>query len=329
MKTLLQDRKNTLFNQPRNIASTPDPWMPTRDFQIKAALSVFLIAIVTTGYFVFFNKDEQSKTLAQLQAEGIDSDNDGLKDWEEALWQTDPNNPDTDGDGTPDGAEVSANRDPLRPGPNDQVGREQIVALYDYESDLETARGSRLNQTRNLAQSLLPRVLLLSSKDNLTQSDLEEVVTPIELSTLLSTQYRPAFSVSDLDTKETTNENKVQYATKMEEIMNQYQDLDSDEISEFASYLENENEAGIVGLRSTALRYETIARSLLATPVPAVVSSEHLALVNGFNSLSGSLERLSNYYSDPIAALVGLKRYKDTAPQIVESVSSIAQKLTS
>ena len=51
----------------------------------------------------------------------IDSDRDGLKDWEEALWGTDPKNPDTDGDGTNDGDEVKAGRNPLVPGPNDKL----------------------------------------------------------------------------------------------------------------------------------------------------------------------------------------------------------------
>ncbi len=50
-----------------------------------------------------------------------DSDNDGLKDWEEALWKTDPQNPDSDGDGTPDGEEVAEGRNPAVPGPNDSL----------------------------------------------------------------------------------------------------------------------------------------------------------------------------------------------------------------
>ena len=36
----------------------------------------------------------------------IDSDADGLKDWEETLWKLDPKNPDTDGNGIPDAEEV-------------------------------------------------------------------------------------------------------------------------------------------------------------------------------------------------------------------------------
>lgn len=41
-----------------------------------------------------------------------DTDKDGLLDWEEALWRTNPEFADTDGDGTNDGDEIKAGRDP-------------------------------------------------------------------------------------------------------------------------------------------------------------------------------------------------------------------------
>lgn len=50
-----------------------------------------------------------------------DSDEDGLKDWEEIFYKTDPQNPDTDGDGTLDGVEIAKNRDPLKAGPDDKL----------------------------------------------------------------------------------------------------------------------------------------------------------------------------------------------------------------
>jgi hypothetical protein len=45
----------------------------------------------------------------------IDSDNDGLKNWEEYLNGTDPNNADSDNDGVPDGWEVFSDMDAANP----------------------------------------------------------------------------------------------------------------------------------------------------------------------------------------------------------------------
>lgn len=50
-----------------------------------------------------------------------DADADGLMDWEETLWGTDPKNPDTDGDKTKDGEEVAIGRNPLKKGPTDKM----------------------------------------------------------------------------------------------------------------------------------------------------------------------------------------------------------------
>ncbi len=70
---------------------------------------------------------ETSTTDARSAKNGVlpsalnDTDRDGLKDFEETLWKTDPANPDTDGDGSTDGEEVQNDRNPLKKGPNDRL----------------------------------------------------------------------------------------------------------------------------------------------------------------------------------------------------------------
>jgi len=50
-----------------------------------------------------------------------DNDNDGLRNWEEELYHSDPNNPDTDGDGYLDGEEVDSGHNPLVRAPGDKL----------------------------------------------------------------------------------------------------------------------------------------------------------------------------------------------------------------
>jgi len=53
----------------------------------------------------------------------VDSDGDGLSDWQEAKLGTDPYDPDTDGDGLSDGWEVANGGDPLDPDDADQEAK--------------------------------------------------------------------------------------------------------------------------------------------------------------------------------------------------------------
>ena len=88
------------------------------------------ISLTAGAWWFFANRQKQLPVENQIAAVNNnnagetlskDSDNDGLKDWEEALWKTDAHNPDTDGDGTTDNHEILAKRDPRKPGPDDEI----------------------------------------------------------------------------------------------------------------------------------------------------------------------------------------------------------------
>jgi len=58
----------------------------------------------------------QASTMIWINVTGLDSDNDGLTDYdEENIYSTDPNDPDTDGDGIDDGEEILEGKNPLKP----------------------------------------------------------------------------------------------------------------------------------------------------------------------------------------------------------------------
>ena len=82
---------------------------------------------------LIFERENSTQDATKILAETIsrqDSDNDGLPDWEEALWKTDSHNPDTDSDGTLDGEEVKLGRNPTKKGPGD-VLEKSIVRPVD------------------------------------------------------------------------------------------------------------------------------------------------------------------------------------------------------
>ncbi|RJQ37196.1 hypothetical protein C4552_01715 [Candidatus Parcubacteria bacterium] len=102
----------------------------------QATLFVIVPLLAAASFFgvraAFGTDDERYGSSPQSLASALsaatrnpaanqDSDQDGLLDWQETVYRTDPQNPDTDGDGTLDGAEIKEGRDPLKPGPDDPL----------------------------------------------------------------------------------------------------------------------------------------------------------------------------------------------------------------
>lgn len=99
---------------------------------------IILVIIVIIGGAIFalryFEKNKKTQELSsQEPASGWrDSDNDGLKDWEEELYRTDPNNPDTDNDGYLDGEEINSGHNPLVKAPGDELGSHPLPLGEKY-----------------------------------------------------------------------------------------------------------------------------------------------------------------------------------------------------
>lgn len=106
-------------------------------FPVLFILAVLLITVAVTvkvgppqagkDSIILTDKGEKVSRI-EVDASQIDSDRDGLKDWEEMLRGTNPQNPDSDGDGTSDGEEVAKGRNPLLAGPNDFI-KEKIAVI--------------------------------------------------------------------------------------------------------------------------------------------------------------------------------------------------------
>ena len=110
---------------------------PSKKLVLIFVGSVFIVIGFAYATFNLTRKEtyvattlEATTTNSALLAK--DGDSDGLKDWEEQLWKTDPYNPDTDGDGLNDGEEVlQFNSNPL------EIDTD-LDGLSDYDEVMET-----------------------------------------------------------------------------------------------------------------------------------------------------------------------------------------------
>jgi len=92
-------------------------------------IPVLVAMFLAIGLILFINAYSKKEAFSKLniwggkesiiESQNKDSDNDGLQDWQEALYKTDYLNPDTDGDSYLDGEEINSGHNPLVKAPGD------------------------------------------------------------------------------------------------------------------------------------------------------------------------------------------------------------------
>jgi hypothetical protein len=89
---------------------------------MRFIIKIFFISLLTFNFGLFY-----------IQAEIVDTDNDGLSDYDELnIYYSNPNNPDTDGDGYDDWTEIKNGYSPINP---KKVTLKQLDADKDGLSD--------------------------------------------------------------------------------------------------------------------------------------------------------------------------------------------------
>lgn len=190
----------------------------------------------------------------------LDSDSDGLKDWEEILWGFDINNPDTDGDGILDGKEIK-----------NEIKNEE----------------SKINNLSKIEYKELvdPKIKYNQSKVTSIENNLE---LPNPNKTTTNKEGEP---VQDYQIKELSFKN---YGNEVGEIINIYL-FDTGENMQFLGDLINdpENPQVIESLKKSFKNYHNLAQSLFLIEYPKEVENFHNTFTNGYSEIYQSIIKLA------------------------------------
>ncbi|MFH1979088.1 MAG: hypothetical protein ABII97_01740 [Patescibacteria group bacterium] len=156
-------------------------------FIILLGLSLFGIG----GWFLFVHGDEpepvfQRAATALLSSEIaeralVDTDGDGLRDWEEALWKTDPKRTDTDSDGFSDSEETSQGYDPLNGSSNPDTKVKSSSNPPFTENSVElTKPNNPTNLTEGFARTLQTGI---TNPASISLEDLNNPLTMVDTGT--------------------------------------------------------------------------------------------------------------------------------------------------
>lgn len=73
--------------------------------------------------------------------------------------------------------------------------------------------------------------------------------------------------------------------------------------------------------------YKKLRDQTMATPVPAGFEKQHLDLINVYNAMYSSLDGIKKSFSDPVVALLRIKRYQDDATGLGNALQNMYTKL--
>jgi hypothetical protein len=272
------------------------------------------IIVVAAIIFVFFplkkgQKGTASLTKAPKTKEEIiqdlnrDSDGDGLKDWEEKIYGTDPNNPDTDGDGTSDGDEIKSSRNPLKKGPDDGIS----IPLPPAEDENKTAAiaNKLINQpiTQIIAESISGARPLtdLSSNPNF-QSYIEKIGEERLLDRVIPPD-RSEFVISDDNSAEAVKK----YFNRVAEIyIENFSSIDSD-ISILYLAAQGNNPKAFRRLGDNEAAIGKAIEEIKKTPTPSKWLSFAKDDVWYLSKTLAAVKILKNSETDPVSSLLILR----------------------
>lgn len=292
---------------------------------------VVFILLIFAGWFYFSSyKNKQVQHIAEKEKSLLavaldttsqldaDTDGDGLKDWEELLWKTDPNKADTDGDGTPDGEEIKLGRDPLKPGPNDKISdKEDLVAqekaISDSKQNTLTAGYARKFFTEYMA--------LKTQKGELTDLDKKNLVDSLMLEMDKNLKTKDIYSISNIKIVDSQKINMEEYSQKIKKILVEDKSIKENEVAVFNRLMENlknkkpgeDYKVDAKKLLDVAEVYHQAAVKLVSLETPDKLAKDHLHIVNGLNNMQEELKLMASAVDDPIKGLAGFRLYKREA----------------
>jgi len=291
-------------------------FLPSKKFAF-----VFGTLLLAAGVFYLFNRVDDvpapsSDPVISLKEATFyqDTDGDGLEDWEEVLWKTDPRNPDTDGDGTPDGEEVKAGRDPAKPAPDDAVASPQKLVRKTNNDAPETE-----NLTRKIASDFISTYMRrkFASAANADALDLDALQTAVfnEIKAVMTEEAQKkipdAFSRETISiTNSSTEEEIKSYINTVGSILQNPPHTTTPGAQELIlKAFEEENIHVLAGMQSHAENYMYFVEKLKDIAAPLALADAHAALLNNLQRLETVMQSLAAFPDDPVRGFAALAQY--------------------
>ncbi len=292
--------------------------------------SGFSTASISQQLSQILEKDGQSVKGCQPNPndKNKDSDNDGLMDWQEAVYKTDACKPDTDKDGYLDGEEVASGYDPTRSAPGDELEGAQERGL---PKNLTQAMAKNISQQMiegkmgNISSVLNPSSIETSNQ--VVNDAIKQTIT-----SALNEFSLPDISDNEIiispDNSQIAIENYareiVQIISKWEEKVSLDQSQSQMEAEIFLEAIQTRNFGKIDKYIES---YNGIAENLKQIPVPSDLKDIHKKQIGIFKVTSNIYKAIREIDQDPLKTVLAIEEYKIVSELTKQILLNLASQL--
>jgi hypothetical protein len=293
----------------------------------KATLIVGAIVFLAVIFFLknqsnYKNQASQDAVLAygNLAVKDLvekDTDLDGIQDWEEGLWGTDPTKKDTNDDGTPDNVEIA------------RMKTERQLAGEDGQINLSPEE-ENLTQTDKFSRELFTTVAALNQTGQVDQNTVDTLTTSL-VEKIKNPEIRKTFIISDILT---TEDNSLaafqQYNTAVNNLytQNPINGNALDILQEFVGDGENININALTKLDPILNQTKSFIDGMLKIKVPSSIAPLHLDITNSLQRLVENLTDLQLFESDPVIAMSAMSKYEENTALLEASAKKMSDVIT-
>lgn len=281
------------------------------------AVAILAVVILLVVHFVSKKQTYQNKNEGNLVAVADtqnfyqkDSDGDGIYDWEEGLWGTDPNNKDTNGDGVSDGDEIKAQKE--------QIKKNNSNLTTDSTDD------KNLNQTEIFARQLFSAASLAKQQGGLTPEALESFSNSFG-SSIANSQIADPFSLKDI---KLDNVSPQTYKADLAKAYGPYMQAQISGPESIYNYSQGDKTSKDKIIKLSQL-YKDMSNSLLKVTTPYSAAGIELSMANNAAKLSIAFLNMINLEDDPVLAVVGFHQYEVYSVEMEKALDSLKNYFTS
>ncbi len=289
-------------------------YLPSKQFvrTILIALAlgslVFLVGKLLNKKTVWQSKSGEE--LVKLSEEddffSQDTDEDGLYDWEEALWNTNPALKDTDDDGVDDKKFVENKRKEI-----------DVDETYKPDSD---------NETEVFAKQFFTTAAVLDQSNSFNQDTVEQFSKGVSQS-ITNFTLKDKYTLSNL---KLSNISPVEYHKNISELYAKLGTLEVNELTLIAYILENPTDQyGLDELGNFLTFSDNLVKGLLNMNVPNSNAGLHLSFVNNLDKIAEIMKNSVYVEDDPLKVVTYLSKYDEYSEKLLNDINSLKNYFSS